>query len=315
MGSGCLLVYNSYQLFDVFRDLCIYQFHKNLSITFWVILLTLQPFYGSLDFVWDNPGEPVVVSKLKFTYYCRYQKKHSPTHTYLVINHPLSASSIYYDPWHPTYSIYVPDSLFAQSVSKFSLVYLFAWHPPLHTPYISAPNCCLLFAAHVHTTATCFAVVPRLCPLILLSLSLSFSALYSLQELYVVYVVELSLAISMSGASGSDSRLSYKHSVTLQSPATTFSGESCLQLLYTALSPLIVKLVCVTHSGTYNERILYSNQLPLGLATHKMKLPLSATASEHRNCSLAFQVDAVTTGVVAAISNITVLPGHCPSAS
>jgi len=38
-------------------------------------------------------------------------------------------------------------SLFPQSVSKFSLVYLLAWYPPLHTPYISSPNHCLLFAA------------------------------------------------------------------------------------------------------------------------------------------------------------------------
>jgi len=56
----------------------------------------------------------------------------------VVINHPLSASSIFYDPWHPSCSIYVPDSRFQQSVSKFSLVYLLAWHPPLHTPYISS---------------------------------------------------------------------------------------------------------------------------------------------------------------------------------
>jgi len=61
----------------------------------------------------------------------RYQKKYSPTH--MVINHPLSASSIY--PWYPLRSIYMPDSLFPQSLSKFSLVYLLAWHPPLHTPY------------------------------------------------------------------------------------------------------------------------------------------------------------------------------------
>jgi len=45
----------------------------------------------------------------------QYQKKHSPTHTY-----PLSASSIYYDPWYPPCSIYVPDSLFPQFLSKFS---------------------------------------------------------------------------------------------------------------------------------------------------------------------------------------------------
>jgi len=95
----------------------------------------------------------------------RYQKKHSPTN----INHPLSASSICYDPWHPPSSINVPDSFFPQSVSKFFLVYLLAWHPPLHTPYISSSNHCLLFARHAHTIATCFTVVPRLCHLILVS--------------------------------------------------------------------------------------------------------------------------------------------------
>ena len=46
-------------------------------------------------------------------------------------------------------------------------VYLLAWHPILHTPYISLPNHCLLFAAHAHTIATWLAVLPRLCHLIL----------------------------------------------------------------------------------------------------------------------------------------------------
>jgi len=62
----------------------------------------------------------------------------------VVVNHPLSASSIYYDSWHPFCSIYMPDSLFPQSLSKFSLVYLLAWNCPLHTPYISSPSHCLL---------------------------------------------------------------------------------------------------------------------------------------------------------------------------
>jgi len=90
-----------------------------------------------------------------------------PLTTSVVINHSLSDCSIYYSPC----SIYVPDSLLPQSLSKFSLVYLLAWHPPLHTPYISSPNDWLLFAAHAHTTTTRFAVVPRLCHLILVSLS------------------------------------------------------------------------------------------------------------------------------------------------
>jgi len=49
-----------------------------------------QPFYGSLDFVWDNLGEPV--PEEIFT--------HSPI---VIINLPLPASSIYYNPRHTHY--------------------------------------------------------------------------------------------------------------------------------------------------------------------------------------------------------------------
>jgi len=69
----------------------------------------------------------------------------------MVINRPLYASSIYYDPWHLPCSIHAPDNLFLQSLSKFSLVYLLACYPPLHTPYISSPNHCLLFATKWHS--------------------------------------------------------------------------------------------------------------------------------------------------------------------
>jgi len=119
---------------------------------------TLQPFYGSLDFVQDKPGEPVPEKNI-----------HLLT-SVVVINHPVTASSIFYDPRHPPCSIYVPDSLFPQSPSKFSLVNLLAWHPPLHTTNISSPNHCLLFAAHAHTITTCFAVVPKSPHQILVSL-------------------------------------------------------------------------------------------------------------------------------------------------
>jgi len=89
---------------------------------------------------------------------------HACTHTHILINnHALSASSIYYDPYHPPCSIYMLDSLFVQLLSKFSLVYFLVWNPPLHTPYISLPNHCLLFATDAYTVTTCFAVIPRLC--------------------------------------------------------------------------------------------------------------------------------------------------------
>jgi len=68
-----------------------------------------------------------------------YQKKHSHTHTYRGHQSSLICFlHLLYDPWHHPCSIYVPGSLFSQSLSKFSLVYLLAWHPQLHTPYISS---------------------------------------------------------------------------------------------------------------------------------------------------------------------------------
>jgi len=79
----------------------------------------------------------------------RYQKKRSPTHNY----HGHQSSLIYF--------------LHLLRSMAFSLVYLLAWHLPLHTPYISSPNHCLLFTAHDHTIAAWFAVVPKLCHLIL----------------------------------------------------------------------------------------------------------------------------------------------------
>jgi len=75
------------------------------------------------------------------------EKNIHPLTPIVVISHPLSASCIYYDPWHPPCSIYMPGSLFPQSLSKLSLIFLLAWHPPLYTPYISSPNHCFIFTA------------------------------------------------------------------------------------------------------------------------------------------------------------------------
>ena len=84
-------------------------------------------------------------------------------------------------------SIHAPDSLFPQSLSKFSLVYLWAWHPPLHIPYISSPNRCLLFATHAHTIAACFTVVSRLCHCLILSQNWTNVVLGTFKGLYYGY--------------------------------------------------------------------------------------------------------------------------------
>ena len=74
----------------------------------------------------------------------RCQKKHSSADTYR--GHQSSLICFLHLPRSMLSS---PFNLHAwqsfSTVSKFSLVYLLAWHPPLHIPYISSPNHCLLF--------------------------------------------------------------------------------------------------------------------------------------------------------------------------
>jgi len=110
----------------------------------------------------DNPGEPV--PEETFTY--------SHLSWSLVIPYLLLPSNMI----HGILPVQFTCLSFPQS--PFSLVYLLAWHPPLHTPYISSHNHFLLFTAHAHTIATCFAVIPRLCCLIPVSLSTLYLELY-----------------------------------------------------------------------------------------------------------------------------------------
>jgi len=118
--------------------------YRNVKCPITHIHTHIQPFYSSLDFVWNNPGEPV------------------PEETF-THSHPSWSSNIPICFLHllrsMASSLFNPCALqsFPQSLSKFSLVYLLAWRPPLHTTYISSPNHYLLFAAHAHIIATCFA--------------------------------------------------------------------------------------------------------------------------------------------------------------
>ena len=97
-------------------------------------------YYNHFTALWTLSGKTRV---------SRYQKSIHPLTPIVVINHPLSASSIFYDPSfrEDPCSICVPTVIFG--------LYLLAWHPPLHTAHISSPNHCLLFAANAQTIATC----------------------------------------------------------------------------------------------------------------------------------------------------------------
>ena len=79
-----------------------------------------QPFYGSLDFVRDNPGEPV--SEETFTHSHLLWSSVIP---YLLPPSITGAKTVVQFTCLTVFSTF----------SKFSLVYLLAWHPPLCTPF------------------------------------------------------------------------------------------------------------------------------------------------------------------------------------
>jgi len=118
-------------------------------------------------YVQDYLGEMVPEETLTHSHLCRSS----------IILYPLPPSTVIY--------VILPVqfmclSLFCTISVPFSLVYLLVCDPPLHTPYIASPNHCLLFAAHAHTIATCFAVVPKLYDLILVSFSILYLERYLL---------------------------------------------------------------------------------------------------------------------------------------
>ena len=124
---------------------------------------------------------------------------------------------------------YMLHNLFAQPLSKCSLVYLLVWSPPPHTPYISSPNQCLLFATHAHTIAACFVVVPRLYHLFLVSLFLN--SLHGTLSFTLPSYIHLTILISAHWSAISFSFLAGQVSL----PCNTLL---CTQLLYSL--PLLI---------------------------------------------------------------------------
>jgi len=120
--------------------------------------------------------QPFYVPLSGTTRVSRYQKKHSPTHH--PDHHPVFISF-----FHLLRS--TASSLFKlralQSFCTTSLHVLFGLPLGLEpsTSYSSSPNQCLLFAAHAHTNAACFAVVSILYHLFLVFLSTPYLELLS----------------------------------------------------------------------------------------------------------------------------------------
>jgi len=89
----------------------------------------------------------------------------------LIIDHPLSVSSICNDVLHPPCSIYMLD-IFLHNLSPSPLVYLFVWNPPLDTSYIfctqslsSFHNTCPYHYSLFYCSTKIMSSVPSLSPI------------------------------------------------------------------------------------------------------------------------------------------------------
>jgi len=117
---------------------------------------TAQLFYGDLDFIRDNLGEPV--------------PKETITHLHLSWSSIIPSSSICYNPWHlPVQftSLVVFSTICLQVFFGLRLGLAPSTSYSIH--FFTQSLSCL--CSTCHTIATSFAVVPRLCHLILVSLS------------------------------------------------------------------------------------------------------------------------------------------------
>jgi len=121
-----------------------------------IIFTDTQPLYGSLHFVRDNPGELVpeetfTHSHLSWSSIISYLLPPSVTIHGILCVQFMCLTVFFHNP--------IPSFLWS---TFWPGTYDFILHTFLH-PVI------VLFAAHAHTIANCFAVVPRLCHLILVS--------------------------------------------------------------------------------------------------------------------------------------------------
>jgi len=132
--------------------------------------------YSKEDYIKVNLCTYIHTTVLRLPRFCQGQPKWAGTRMNITHSH-LSWSSVVPYLLHPSITVhdilpvqFMCLAVFFHNLSP-SFLWSTSWPGTLHFMYHTSPNHCLLFAAHAHTIATCFAVVPRLCHLILVCLS------------------------------------------------------------------------------------------------------------------------------------------------
>jgi len=122
--------------------------------------------------------------------------------------------------------------------------------------------------------------------------------------------VDLSVVIKLD-IGQDNTALSYAHTFSLQSP--TFPAphsDMCLALEYTSLAQFTVKLACLS-AERVDVDVLRENNRSLGFDLHRVNLNVGGKDASYEKCLLVFDISAKKSGVLAAISSISMTEGTC----
>jgi len=125
--------------------------------------------------------------------------------------------------------------------------------------------------------------------------------------------VDLSVVIRLN-IGKDNTALSHAHIFSLQTPPfPAIHSETCLSLDYTSLVQFTVKLACLsTKDSVANETTLRKSTLSLGYELHRMNLAVAGRDVKYTQCLLIFDVLTTRSGMLAAISSVTLTDGTCP---
>jgi len=105
--------------------------------------------------------------------------------------------------------------------------------------------------------------------------------------------------------------LSYTQTFSLQSPTfLSRRSESCLTIDYMSVAEFVVRLVCLSDNKV-DEHVLRRSSLSLGFALHRVKLVVPGRDVENQTCRFIFDIRTMKSGVLAAISTVTLTEDTC----
>jgi len=105
--------------------------------------------------------------------------------------------------------------------------------------------------------------------------------------------------------------LSYAHTFSLQSPTfPSQRSDSCLSLDYMAQAEFAVRLVCLSDHKV-DDRVLRRSSFPLGFQLNRMNLVVAGRDVADETCRFIFDMTTMESGVLAAISSVTLTEGTC----